>query len=125
MLRFPQCWPHCVSFHLCPHPMALHPDFPSSPFRVDYVRADGDLSTYTPDFLVRTTDGTVWIVETKGREERDLPQKMARLAAWCADASAADPTTRYDFVFVDQKGFEKHPPSSFAGLAAAFTEFKP
>src|SRR5690606_4248317 len=44
-------------------------------FRVDYVRADGDLSTYTPDFLVRTTDGTVWIVETKGREERDLPQK--------------------------------------------------
>jgi len=28
-----------------------------------------DLSTYTPDFIVRTHDRTVWIVETKGREE--------------------------------------------------------
>ena len=30
-------------------------------------------------------DGTVWIVETKGREELDLPQKMARLHQWCDD----------------------------------------
>ena len=40
-------------------------------FKLDYVKADGELSTYTPDFIVRTTDGTVWIVETKGREELD------------------------------------------------------
>jgi type III restriction enzyme len=97
-------------------------------FRLDYVRADGDLSTYTPDFLVRITDGTVWLVETKGREELDLPQKMARLRQWCADATVADsaltPPVRYDFVFVDQTGFEKHPPATFAGLAAAFTDYK-
>ena len=97
-------------------------------FRLDYVRADGDLSTYTPDFILRTADGTVWLVETKGREELDLPQKMARLRQWCADATTADaaltPPVRYDFVFVDQDGFEKHPPTTFAGLAAAFTEYK-
>ncbi len=97
-------------------------------FRLDYVRADGDLSTYTPDFIVRTADRTVWLVETKGREEIDLPRKMARLRQWCADATTADaaqtPPVRYDFVFVDQAGFEKHPPSTFAGLAAAFTEYK-
>ena len=58
-------------------------------FKLDYVKANGDLSTYTPDFIVRTTDGTVWIVETKGREELDLPQKMARLRQWCEDATAA------------------------------------
>ena len=46
-------------------------------FKLDYVKADGDLSTYTPDFIVRTTDGVIWIVETKGRQELDLPQKMA------------------------------------------------
>jgi hypothetical protein len=57
-------------------------------FKVDYVKANGDLSTYTPDFIVRTTDGRVWIVETKGREELDMPQKMARLKQWCADATA-------------------------------------
>lgn len=104
-------------------------------FRLDYVRADGDLSTYTPDFIVRTADGTVWLVETKGRAEIDLPQKMARLRQWCADATTADAATapealggrsapRYDLVFVDQAGFEKHPPATFAGLAAAFTEYK-
>ncbi|MEK7763991.1 MAG: type III restriction endonuclease subunit R, partial [Nitrospirota bacterium] len=87
--------------------------------------ADGDLSNYTPDFIVRTIDGTVWIVETKGRQELDLPQKMARLKLWCADATAAEEDgRRYDFVFVDQPGFEKHTPNTFAALASSFTEYK-
>jgi type III restriction enzyme len=94
-------------------------------FKLDYVKSDGDLSNYTPDFIVRTADGVIWIVETKGREELDLPQKMARLKQWCADASAAeDDGQRYDFVFVDQSGFEKHSPKDFAALAASFTEYK-
>lgn len=96
-------------------------------FRLDYVKADGDLSTYTPDFIVRTTDGKVWIVETKGREELDIPQKMARLKQWCADATEAAKEgggTDYGFVYVDQDGFEKHPPKTFAGLVTAFHEYK-
>ena len=94
-------------------------------FKLDYVKANGDLSTYTPDFIVRTTNGTVWIVETKGREELDLPQKMERLKLWCDDATAAeDNGRRYDLVFVDQVGFETHTPSSFAALVASFTEYK-
>lgn len=94
-------------------------------FKLDYVKADGDLSNYTPDFIVRTTDGTVWIVETKGREELDLPQKMARLKLWCADDTAAeDNGRRYDFIFVDQAGLEKHTPTTFGALAASFTEYK-
>lgn len=94
-------------------------------FKLDYVKANGDLSNYTPDFIARTKDGIVWIVETKGREELDLPQKMARLKQWCADATSAEETgQRYDFVFVDQIGFQKHRPKSFASLAAAFTDYK-
>jgi type III restriction enzyme len=96
-------------------------------FKIEYVKANGDLSTYTPDFLVRTTDGTVWIVETKGREEIDLPQKMARLRQWCDDASEvtkADAGPRYAFVYVDQESFEQHKPSSFAALASAFREYQ-
>ena len=99
-------------------------------FKLDYVKADGDLSNYIPDFIVRTVDGTVWIVETKGRAELDLPQKMARLRQWCADATAAEASEtgtsskRYDFVFVDQVGFEKHNPGTFAALAASFTDYR-
>lgn len=94
-------------------------------YKFDYVKADGDLSTYTPDFVVKTTDGAIWIVETKGREELDLPQKMTRLRQWCADATAAEETgQRYDFVFVDEDGFERHRPKTFAALAASFREYK-
>ena len=96
-------------------------------FKLDYVKADGDLSTYTPDFIVRDTGGTVWIIETKGREELDLPQKMARLKQWCDDATAAsagEGAVTYRFLYVDQKGFEQHPPKTLAALTAGFTEYQ-
>ncbi len=94
-------------------------------FKLDYVKTNGDLSNYIPDFIVRTKDGLVWIVETKGRQELDLPQKMARLRQWCADATAAEENgQRYDFVFVDENGFQTHPPKTFASLAVAFTDYK-
>ncbi|MCR4304876.1 MAG: DEAD/DEAH box helicase family protein [Gallionella sp.] len=97
-------------------------------FKIDYVKADGDLSNYVPDFMVKTTDSTIWIVETKGREERDLPQKMSRLSQWCADATNAsqgEDGTVYRFVYVDQQGYERNPPKTFAGLATSFTEYQP
>jgi type III restriction enzyme len=94
-------------------------------FRLDYVKANGDLSNYIPDFIVRATDGKVWLIETKGRQELDLPQKMARLRQWCEDATKAEENgQKYDFVFCDQIGFEKHQPKSFAALAASFREYK-
>jgi type III restriction enzyme len=96
-------------------------------FKLDYVKADGDLSNYIPDFLARTADGTVWVVETKGRQEIDLPNKMSRLRQWCADASAAsiaEGGPAYRFVFVDQDGFARHKPADFAGLAAAFRDYR-
>ena len=96
-------------------------------FKLDYVRANGELSNYVPDFLIKTIDGTTWIVETKGREELDLPQKMARLRQWCEDASAAsvgEGGPLYRFVYVDQPGFERQPPTSFAALVAGFVEYQ-
>ncbi|MGE0407697.1 MAG: DEAD/DEAH box helicase family protein [Amphiplicatus sp.] len=93
-------------------------------FRLDYVKADGELSTYTPDFFVRDNAGRVFIVETKGREELDLPQKMARLKLWCEDANAAAGEERYGFVYVDQESFDRHKPTGFAGLVAAFRDYQ-
>ncbi len=96
-------------------------------FKLDYVRANGDLSNYTPDFLVRTNDGAVWIVETKGREELDLPQKMARLRQWRRDATEAsklDGGPAYGFVYVDQQSFTEHTPTSFAALVGAYRDYQ-
>ena len=98
-------------------------------FKLDYVKASGDLANYVPDFIVRTTDEKIWIVETKGRAELDLPQKMGRLKQWCVDATGAEENgQQYDFVFVDQNPFEKwfqhQGPKSLASLAASFTDYK-
>lgn len=97
-------------------------------FKIDYVKTDGDLSTYTPDFIVKDAQQDVWVIETKGREELDLPRKMARLAQWCQDATAASRAEggpSYRFVYVDQEGFERHPPASLTELATAFREYQP
>ena len=96
-------------------------------FKLDYVKADGDLSNYVPDFIVKASDGTVFIIETKGRAELDLPNKMARLGLWCVDATAAslaESGPAYRFVYVDQEGYERHPPKDFAGLVSAFHDYQ-
>ncbi|NDP41680.1 MAG: DEAD/DEAH box helicase family protein [Aromatoleum sp.] len=128
--------PHAGKFELrfarflddAPDAVAFAKNYLAVGFKLDYVRADGDLSNYVPDFLVRTTDGTVWVVETKGRVELDLPAKMARLAQWCDDATQASLTDggpSYRFVYVDQAGFEKAQPRTFVSLVAGFTDYQP
>ena len=127
--------PHAGGFELsfarfldeAPDVVAFAKNYLAVGFKIDYVKADGDLSNYVPDFLVKTTDGTVWIVETKGREEIDLPKKMARLKQWCGDATSASRAEGgpcYRFVYVDQAGFETHRPQDFAGLLAGFSAYQ-
>lgn len=93
-------------------------------FKLDYVNAAGDIAHYYPDFLVRAADGAVFIVETKGREELDLPSKIARLRQWCADVNRAQSAVRYDFVYVDQPAFERYRPASLRALVEGFTDYK-
>jgi type III restriction enzyme len=96
-------------------------------FKLEYVKADGDLATYTPDFIVRIADRSVWIVETKGRAELDVPQKMTRLRLWCADATEASKDTdgvAYGFVYVDQDGFKTQKWPTFAAVVSAFRDYQ-
>ena len=93
-------------------------------FKLDYVNSDGDISNYYPDFLVKLQDERVVVVETKGREELDVPLKMARLRQWCEDINAMQSDVTYDFVYVDEKSFEKYQPKSFADLLSSFREYK-
>jgi len=93
-------------------------------FSVDYVNADGYISNYYPDFLVKTSEKETYIVETKGQEDLDVPLKMERLKLWCEDVNKAQSLVKYDYVFVDQVSFENYPVKSFRELAENFREYK-
>ncbi|MBW1720118.1 MAG: type III restriction endonuclease subunit R, partial [Deltaproteobacteria bacterium] len=93
-------------------------------FKLDYVNSDGDISNYYPDFIVKLSDKYTVIVETKGQEDLDVPLKMARLRQWCEDINGMQSDVTYDFIYVDEEGFKKYKPKSFADLLAGFGEYK-
>ena len=93
-------------------------------FKLDYVNANGDISNYYPDFLVKLSEKRIVIVETKGREDLDVPLKMARLRQWCEDINRIQSDVRCEFVFVDEESFEKYKPASFRQLSDNFREYK-
>ena len=93
-------------------------------FKIDYVKANGDISNYYPDFIVKVSDIEVYIVETKGQEDLDVPQKMERLKQWCKDINKVQSEITYDFVFVDEESFNQYQPKSFGSLVNSFRQYK-
>ncbi|MDA8162915.1 MAG: type III restriction endonuclease subunit R, partial [Desulfobacteraceae bacterium] len=93
-------------------------------FKLDYVNADGDISNYYPDFIVKLSNKQIFVVETKGQEDLDVPLKMARLRQWCEDINQAQPDITYDFVYIDEDGFKRYKPTSFRQLIDGFREYK-
>ncbi|MDP3046089.1 MAG: type III restriction endonuclease subunit R, partial [Chloroflexota bacterium] len=93
-------------------------------FKLDYVNADGDISTYYPDFLVKLAGNRLFIVETKGKEDLDVPLKMARLRQWCEDINRIQGAVTYGFVFVDQEGMETYKPTKFSQLIDGFRDYQ-
>jgi len=108
----------------CPDVISYAKNYLAVHFKVDYVNADGYISNYYPDFLVKLTGNRIVVVETKGREDLDVVLKIERLRQWCEDLNAIQREVNYDFVYVDQEGFEKYPPKTFRQLLDGFREFK-
>ena len=93
-------------------------------FKLDYVNADGDISNYYPDFVVKVSGKRTFIIETKGREDLDVPLKMQMLKQWCEDVNSVQTEVTFDYVYVDEDSFEKYKPSSFKDLADNFREYR-
>ncbi|MCU7858224.1 MAG: DEAD/DEAH box helicase family protein, partial [Candidatus Thiodiazotropha sp. (ex Lucinoma kastoroae)] len=93
-------------------------------FQIDYVNAEGNISNYYPDFIVKKSESEIFIIETKGLEDLDVPLKIERLKQWCKDINQVQSEVSYDFVFVDEKSFGKYSPKSFGGLVSGFQQYK-
>lgn len=89
-------------------------------FKIDYQNADGFISNYYPDFIIKLPKNEIYIVETKGNEILDDPLKIARLEQWCDDINAIQKRIKYSFLYVDQEGFERYKAKCFRELIGAF-----
>ena len=84
------------------------------------------MGDYFPDFIVKSTDGTIWIIETKGAEDVDVLPKWDRLKLWCEDATTADPAGRtFRPLYVLHDKFKRQSLSSFAELVSVFENAQP
>ena len=108
----------------CPDVVSYAKNYYGVHFKLDYINADSSISNYYPDFLVKLTDGQIIVVETKGREDLDVPLKMRRLEQWCEDVNRTMTDVDYDFVYVDQESFDVYKPQTFQQLLDGFTEYK-
>ncbi len=108
----------------CDDVVAFAKNYLAVHFKLDYVKADGDISNYYPDFLVKLAENEICLVETKGQEDLDVPLKMERLRQWCDDINHVQADVRYGFVYVDEEGFKRYKPTSFRQLMDGFREYQ-
>jgi type III restriction enzyme len=85
--------------------------------RIDYLTGDHRLAFYTPDFFARDGDGEHFLIETKGRQDQDVPRKATAATEWCKAASKAG--ARWHYVFVPQAIMEGLSSGRLADLARA------
>jgi type III restriction enzyme len=77
--------------------------------KIDYIDNEGKIRDYYPDFIVKLKNNKVYIVETKGAIDVDVPRKIERLKLWCEDVNKQNKDTDvvFDFVYVQDKAFDE------------------
>jgi type III restriction enzyme len=87
----------------------------NSRFALEYISSTGALRYYYPDFVVRLTDDTCLIMETKGLEDVEVALKDQRARGWCRDAARLSGRS-WGYYKVPQKAFDAFAGDSVEGL---------
>jgi type III restriction enzyme len=77
-------------------------------FKIEYQAEDGNISHYYPDFVVKKDNKTIYVIETKGREDLDDIRKINRLKIWCDDINKYKTKFKYYPLYVMQKDWDKY-----------------
>ena len=75
-------------------------------FSIEYQKEDGNIAPYFPDFFIKTSPTSFFILETKGREDLNDIRKIKRLSTWCKDINTAQSEYTYTPVYVKQEKWE-------------------
>jgi type III restriction enzyme len=89
--------------------------------RIEYKNAEGFIATYYPDFFVKKNDKTVFIVETKGREDEDDKIKFERLQKWCKDVNDRQSKMVYQALYIRQDEWEENKAKNFGEIVRLFS----
>ena len=84
-------------------------------FALEYISKAGALRYYYPDFVMRLSDDTCLIVETKGQEDLDVALKDRRARRWCQDSTRLA-GREWAYEKVPQKLFDTFDGDSIEGL---------
>jgi type III restriction enzyme len=84
-------------------------------FVIEYTDAVSNLRYYEPDFVAVLSDDAHYLVETKGREDVDVPHKDRAAKIWCENATLLTSKT-WDYIKIPQREFEKLQPNEFRDL---------
>lgn len=87
----------------------------NSRFALEYISTTGALRYYYPDFVIRLTDGSCLVVETKGMEDVEVALKDQRANRWCRNATALT-GRQWDYQKVPQKVFDAYIGDTIEGL---------
>lgn len=84
-------------------------------FALEYIAENGALRYYYPDFVVRLSDDSCLLVETKGIRDPDVPLKDRRARRWCRDATRLT-GRQWSYIRVDQNVFDSFTGESVESL---------
>jgi|SRR5439155_24106063 len=106
--KFLDCAEDVASFSKLPQPFG---------FAIDYTDGGMNLRSYYPDFVAVETQGTHWLIETKGAETPEVAYKDLAARNWCENASRLT-STAWKYLKIPQKAFEMLQPTQFSHLLA-------
>jgi len=91
-------------------------------FKIEYQAEDGNLHDYYPDFFIKQNEKTIYIAETKGRQDLDDVRKIERLKTWCDDVNSVQTEIKYIPLFIKQEQWEQYKKdmTKFADIAKLF-----
>jgi type III restriction enzyme len=84
-------------------------------FCIPYTDTRANLRNYYPDFVAIGTDGTHYLIETKGRDDLDVLQKDKYAIIWCEKASALC-KVNWIYIKVMQRDYEDLHPDNMLEL---------
>ena len=90
-------------------------------FYVEYQNTKNEIKRYYPDFLVKTSKNKVYIIETKGQADLNVPLKYQRLVNWCKKVNQLQ-EIQYIPLYIEQTKYKKYKASNFKEIIEIFKD---